>query len=94
MTVTSLRTCVGCGTRAPRATLLRFVLDDDRGLRLDPRKCLPGRGAWLHAVEACGRAFAERRGSVRSLRAAPSRAARLAVAAAVADRVRQGTRRT
>lgn len=92
--MTSLRTCVGCGARAPRSALVRFVLDDATRLRIDPGKSLPGRGAWLHPVTACAQAFADRRGSVRSLRAAPPRAARLALVAEVTRSAPGATGRT
>jgi len=70
-----IRTCVGCGVRAPQPSLVRFVATGP-GLTLDARRRLPGRGAWLHREPACWDAFVRRRGAVRSLRTAPSRAAR------------------
>lgn len=81
-----MRTCVGCGTRAPQGALLRFVSAGDGGLTLDPRRGLPGRGAWLHGDPACWSAFVGRRGPVRSLRATPTRAAREALRATLATR--------
>jgi predicted RNA-binding protein YlxR (DUF448 family) len=69
---------VGCGQRASQADLVRFVTVDT-GLRLDPHRRLPGRGAWLHRVPRCWDAFVQRRGVVRSLRATPTHVAREAL---------------
>ncbi|NMH96064.1 YlxR family protein [Pseudonocardia sp. K10HN5] len=51
-----VRTCVGCRTRAAADGLLRVVAVD--GVLIpDPRRRLPGRGAWLHPDPEClGRA--------------------------------------
>jgi len=68
-----VRTCVGCGQRAPQAALLRFVAGAD-GLELSRRA--PGRGAYLHRRPECWAAFTRRRGPVRSLRIAAARAER------------------
>ncbi len=73
-----VRTCVGCGRRSPQAELVRFVATEGT-LVLDPRHRLPGRGAWLHRLPACWGDFVQRRGAIRSLRAAPPRAARQAL---------------
>ncbi len=77
----AIRTCVGCGARACRDGLVRFVADREGRLLLDRRRRLPGRGAWLHREPSCWGTFAGRRGSVRSLRTTPSRAARAALCA-------------
>jgi predicted RNA-binding protein YlxR (DUF448 family) len=77
-----VRTCVGCGSRAPQGQLVRLVAAG-RDLVLDPRRRLPGRGAWLHREPACWGAFVERRGTVRSLRSTPSREAREALRSAL-----------
>ena len=44
----------------------------------------PGRGGYLHASPECWRAFARRRGPVRSLRVSPAPAERAALVAALA----------
>jgi uncharacterized protein len=73
-----IRTCVGCGARAPQSELVRFVALASV-LALDGRRRQPGRGAYLHRESACWAAFVRRRGAVRSLRATPSRATREAL---------------
>ena len=73
-----IRTCVGCGARAPQGELVRFVALAS-ALALDGRRRQPGRGAYLHREPACWAAFVGRRGAVRSLRATPSRVAREAL---------------
>ncbi|MBM4371056.1 MAG: YlxR family protein [Deltaproteobacteria bacterium] len=56
------RTCIGCRQRRPREALLRLVVAGGH-LRVDPARCLPGRGAWLCPSERCFR-NADRRGVV------------------------------
>ncbi|MFT4218889.1 MAG: YlxR family protein [Microbacterium sp.] len=63
----SVRTCVGCRTRAPRSTLLRVVAVDS-ALIPDERASLPGRGAWVHDTRECVDAALRRRAFVRALR--------------------------
>jgi predicted RNA-binding protein YlxR (DUF448 family) len=67
-----IRTCTGCGDRAPQRTLVRFVAAAGT-LRLDDHREAPGRGAYLHRSADCWAAFARRRGPVRSLRMMPAR---------------------
>ncbi|HTK65213.1 MAG TPA: YlxR family protein [Pseudonocardia sp.] len=47
-----VRTCVGCRSRSPAAGLLRVVAVHGV-LTPDPRRRLPGRGAWLHPDPEC-----------------------------------------
>ena len=65
-----VRSCIGCGARASRDTLVRVVLTAT-GLGVDHAGRLPGRGGYLHRDAACWAAFVRRRGQVRSLRATP-----------------------
>jgi uncharacterized protein len=76
--VTPVRSCVGCGTRAPQAELVRMTWRDG-ALRRDGARRADGRGAYLHGRPACWNAFLARRGPVRSLRTAVPRAAREAL---------------
>jgi len=77
-----VRTCVGCGQRAPQSALLRIVAGRE-GLRPDPARRLPGRGGYLHTDPACWARFVQRRGPVRSLRLTPARAVRERLVAAL-----------
>jgi hypothetical protein len=73
-----MRSCVGCGERAPQDTLVRMTWRDERLCR-DVAGRAAGRGAYLHDRPACWDAFIARRGPVRSLRAAVPRVAREAL---------------
>ncbi|WP_084755798.1 YlxR family protein [Pseudonocardia thermophila] len=64
-----VRTCIGCRSRSPAGVLLRVVVRDGV-LTPDPRRRLPGRGAWLHPAPEC-LARADRRAAFpRALRVA------------------------
>ncbi|WP_433665426.1 YlxR family protein [Nocardia sp. CA-128927] len=71
-----IRTCIGCRKRELAADLLRIVArETDTGngpnsitILPDPRRRLPGRGAWLHPVSACLTAAERRRAIGRALR--------------------------
>ncbi|HEY3262805.1 MAG TPA: YlxR family protein [Pseudonocardiaceae bacterium] len=62
-----LRSCVGCRVRAPATGLLRVVAVEG-ALVPDPRRRLPGRGAWLHPDPECLRTAERRRAFLRALR--------------------------
>jgi predicted RNA-binding protein YlxR (DUF448 family) len=47
-----IRTCVGCRKTDAKGALLRFVAAD-AGVCLDTEQRLPGRGAYVHPVQAC-----------------------------------------
>jgi predicted RNA-binding protein YlxR (DUF448 family) len=78
-----IRTCTGCGSRAPQRTLLRFVALGGT-LALDHGRRSPGRGAYLHRDPECWTAFVRRRGPVRSLRLTPPRPERERLVAVLA----------
>ncbi|MEU1994725.1 MULTISPECIES: YlxR family protein [Nocardia] len=71
-----VRTCIGCRKRELAGDLLRIVardLEAGDGSQVieivpDPRRRLPGRGAWLHPLSACLRAAERRRAIGRALR--------------------------
>jgi predicted RNA-binding protein YlxR (DUF448 family) len=60
-----VRTCVGCGRKAPQSELLRFVARDGT---LAPGRRLPGRGAYTCRRLACFERAASRRAFARVLR--------------------------
>ena len=47
-----MRTCTGCRKIVPQRELVRVVFDGPR-LRVDRKRRLPGRGAYVHAAAAC-----------------------------------------
>ncbi|MFC5788226.1 YlxR family protein [Agromyces tardus] len=63
----SVRTCIGCRSRAPRSSLMRIVVRESRVVA-DVSAVLPGRGAWLHPTLECFRLAERRRAFGRALR--------------------------
>ncbi|MCI1641218.1 MAG: YlxR family protein [Actinomyces sp.] len=63
-----VRTCVGCGERAPRADLIRVRAAPDGSASVDPYGDRPGRGAWVHPDPGCIGRARSRRALTRSLR--------------------------
>jgi len=62
-----VRTCVGCGRKAPQRELIRFVAPDGL-LRRDDARRTPGRGAYTCARPACFVRAAANRAFARTLR--------------------------
>lgn len=62
-----VRTCVGCRRRCRDVDLLRVAVAD-QVLVPDPRRRLPGRGAWIHPDEGCVALAEQRRAFDRSFR--------------------------
>jgi predicted RNA-binding protein YlxR (DUF448 family) len=62
-----VRLCVGCGTRAPQAVLLRFASTPSGTLALVVPRSIRGRTGYLHPQPACWERFASRGGPLRSL---------------------------
>ena len=75
--VSPVRTCIGCRERDGMPSLLRIVLVEGRIIP-DPRRRLPGRGAWIHPTAACEGLATRRRAWSRALRY-PARAETSAV---------------
>ncbi|WP_084734355.1 YlxR family protein [Rhodococcus sp. RD6.2] len=71
-----VRTCIGCRQLAPAADLLRVVArqvqSDGWTVVPDPRRRLPGRGAWLHPDRKCLSQAEKRRAFGRALRVSGS----------------------
>lgn len=65
-----VRTCVGCRKRCRDVELLRVVVADGVAVP-DPRRMLPGRGAWVHPTIGCITTAKQRRAFERALKSAP-----------------------
>ncbi|WP_460726803.1 YlxR family protein [Nocardia heshunensis] len=71
---TPVRTCIGCRQRELAVDLMRVVTQGsvETGQTIvivpDPRRRLPGRGAWLHPTSACLSQAVRRRAIGRALR--------------------------
>jgi predicted RNA-binding protein YlxR (DUF448 family) len=63
-----VRTCAGCGRRAPRGELIRLAARPGGGLAVDLPGRLPGRGAYLCPDRGCLESALKRRRLERSLR--------------------------
>jgi uncharacterized protein len=63
-----VRTCVGCGRKAPQEELVRYVSSPAGLLELDPERRKPGRGAYTCRRPVCFERAAERRAFSRTLR--------------------------
>jgi uncharacterized protein len=63
----AVRTCIGCGRKAPQSELLRFVAPDGE-LRLDATTHAPGRGAYTCRRRLCFERAVSRRAFARTLR--------------------------
>jgi hypothetical protein len=62
------RTCIGCGARAPQEAMTRLRVVAG-GVAVD-RERRGGRGAWMHASEACLARAVKRKVFARAFRAA------------------------
>ena len=74
-----IRTCVGCGGRAPQRQLLCVRGARDGGLEVVACHRRLGRTAYLHSRPECWRQFAARKGPLRSLGRHVERRVRLAL---------------
>jgi len=48
-----IRTCVGCGKKANKKELIRFVCNLDKSISIDSDYKKPGRGAYICPEENC-----------------------------------------
>ncbi len=85
-----VRTCVGCRRTRPKDRFVRIALTPD-GVRFDPQRRLPGRGAYLCPKPTCLAAASRRdaAGLRRALRGASSVEVTAALAAARSEIGRQ-----
>jgi len=71
-----VRTCIGCRQKGLAADLLRVVAHETESggfvLAPDPKRRLPGRGAWLHLDRKCLSEAGRRRAFGRALRVSGS----------------------
>ena len=65
MSSSPIRTCAGCGRKAPKEELIRFVAEDGR---LAPGEKAPGRGVYTCRRISCFERARERRAFARTLR--------------------------
>ena len=63
----SVRTCIGCRTRAEASLLMRVVARNGEAVP-DSSATLPGRGAWVHPTVHCIENSVKRRAFGRALR--------------------------
>jgi uncharacterized protein len=63
-----MRTCVGCKERAEKGRLVRLVVAEGEGVRVDGTGSAPGRGAYVHRERACVEAAIARGALSRALR--------------------------
>jgi predicted RNA-binding protein YlxR (DUF448 family) len=70
-----------------QAAMDRIVRAPTGALRIDPARGAGGRGGYLHPNPQCWARFAQRKGPVRSFRAAVDRPARTALVAELTSRV-------
>jgi uncharacterized protein len=54
-----VRTCIGCGAKRPKATLVRMVAFDGR-VEVDEHQRAPGRGAYVCSAACAQKAVAKR----------------------------------
>ena len=73
-----VRTCMGCGQRAPQAELLRLRGAADGTLTVVAARSSGGRTGYLHPRRECWERFAGRKGRVRSLGCTVDKAQRAA----------------
>lgn len=62
-----IRLCMGCGERAPQATLWRIAVSGQGTLSLVTSREHTGRNGYLHRRRACYDRFMARKGLLRSL---------------------------
>jgi predicted RNA-binding protein YlxR (DUF448 family) len=62
-----VRTCLGCGAAVPQGALVRLRVEDGGHVVTDGRR-RGGRGAWVHAREACVQRALQPRALARAFR--------------------------
>ncbi|MFT3841773.1 MAG: YlxR family protein [Myxococcaceae bacterium] len=61
------RSCLGCGKKRPKGSLLRLVLNKNHQLQIDGPQTAPGRGAYL-CGKGCLKAAIKRKAFQRAFR--------------------------
>lgn len=74
-----IRSCMGCGERAPQGELLCLASAPSGALQVVERQQRTGRTGYLHDHLGCWERFAARKGPVRSLRRNVDKQIRIAV---------------
>ena len=55
------RTCISCGAKSDKLTLMRIVRRADGSVESDPTGRIPGRGAYVCSVDCLTKALASRK---------------------------------
>ncbi|WP_312855703.1 YlxR family protein [Paeniglutamicibacter cryotolerans] len=70
---TPQRTCIGCRQTRDQDLLMRWAVEQGDGRSVvvpDPRRCMSGRGAWLHPTPECAALALKRRAFPRAFKKA------------------------
>jgi len=67
-----IRTCIGCRKKGAKNSLIRFTFALGKGIQLDRRQVLPGRGAYICRDLTCLEKAWKKKAFARALRIPPA----------------------